>query len=862
MRLISFFSTVAFCFFTMMGLIAYFYGRALTGHPFRRRAAPRRRPIERVFIFFCSILAVWAFATAFFVSAGTEAEALAWFRAFGFSWFLAPGTFAVFALLLSGLKPNAASAALPLAPGILVTAANFIAPESIVVSAVRVSGGWHPVYGLTFWSVLNTANSMLVPLIAVFSLVGAAASSSERRRRYQARIVLAFFTPTFLCSMATGYVARWFGVDNLPPLTPSFSILLVIGLFIALFRYGLLELTPSIAVDRILSSVSDAVVLIEVDGSVVDSNQEGKARDSTLESFTEGAEAVRRQLERRLETGSAAIETKFAFARGVFTPASVQVIPVSDDGGSTIGYVLTAHDLSTEKSLARESALSSERAAALRSAEENFSRVFRQSPAGMVIVELGTSMLLDVNYAAGSLVEKKREDLIGKNMWSFGLSMIPEILESLRTALREGQPVGTREITLIKENDTPLILAAAAVPIPFDGKKAALISFVDITELSFLRNELFKAQKTESIGAMAAGLAHDFNNILTAIMGNMSLARLSAEDNGEIVDALSSAEAACLRARDLSRQLLLFARGGPSEPQALDLFSIVLETTRMALSGTSVVASFSSEPDLPLASADRTQLSMVFNNLALNAVAAMPAGGTLKVRGARKRVEADDTRELAPGEYLCVEYEDEGEGIAPDRLQRVFDPYMHSKRKNGGLGLAVCQTIVKRHGGFIGVDSVPGRGSTFTVYLPALPKENSAGARGREERRSRTGKGYVLLMDDEFVIRTTAERLFGRLGYESITVADGEAAIRAFKDARSYGRPFSAVVLDITVPGGMGGVDAASVIRSIDSDVPIYASSGYNDGPFMTEYAAFGFSGVIPKPYSLDELAARLAAAR
>jgi PAS domain S-box-containing protein len=860
MRLISFFSTVAFCFFLGIGLFAYyrvhFWSNQMPLAP-KKRA---HRPMESVFIIFCGLLALWAFATAFFVSAATETEALRWFRLFGFSWFFAPGTFVVFALLLSGWTPSAATIALPMIPGALITAAGAVSPSAVLASATRVPWGWHPVYAPSIWSALNIANTVATPLIAAFVLARVA-WSEDRPRRTQARVVLGFFAPTFACSLGTGYIVRLFGVETLPPLTPSFFIFLVIGLFIATFRYGLLELTPFTDTNRILMGIADAVVLLRTDGSVLDSNLEGRARNGSLSSFVEAVEDTSGWLGGFRNAGFPEQEANVAFTGKSFCPASVRIRPIEDDDGSLLGYALIAHDLSAEKNLERVSAFSSVQAAALRSAENNFTQVFQLSPAGMVIIELGTGIILDANRAAGEVVDKCREELVGKSIWSLGLEMVPEALESLRADLRAGNSMDPQEITINRESSSPLLMAMAAVPIVFGDRNAALISFIDITELTFLRNELFKAQKTESIGAMAAGLAHDFNNILTAVMGNVSLARMSAEGNAELNDVLASAEHACSRAKELSRQLLLFARGGVVDPQPLDIFPIILETTRMALSGSSVSVSFSSEPDLPLVLADRNQFSVVFTNLSLNAVAAMPHGGTLKVRGFRRKVEEGESRDLEPGEYLCIAYEDESEGIDPERLQRIFDPYMHGKRKEGGMGLAVCETIVKLHGGQIGADSVRGKGTTFTVYLPALPKEELANQTANEGGRRRT-KGTIILMDDEFVIRITAERLLGKLGYETIVAPDGEAVVSAFKEAASYNRPIAAVVLDLTVPGGMGGAEAASIIRSMDPEVPIYASSGYNSGPVIDDYASYGFSGVIPKPYTLDELASRLAAIR
>lgn len=863
MRFAFFFSTVAFCFFSAMAFSVC--ARIFSGSS-RRAAFERNRVLEAVFFVFCVLLAAWSFGTLLFVSSPSEEEALLWFRVFAFSWYLTPGTFVVFALALQGGMLRVPFAVLSYAPGLVVLGAHLLDPDSVVAAASAVSGGWHAVYPPTVWSKLNMANTVAVPLAAALVLARVASASSDRRRRAQAGTVLAFFAPTFLLSFGTGVAARIFGVDDLPPLAPAFFTILVVGLHLAVSRYGLLDLTPTTAAKGMWSSVSDGVVLASLDGTVIDSNLAGGSRNGKLGAFVEGVEDAPTDW---LSARCAAVpefESIFAFEQSGTRPAALRVRTVHDATG-TIGYILTARDLSAEKSLARESVLSSERAVALHSAEENFSRVFRQSPAGTIIAELGTSILLDVNEAACRVAEKTREELIGRDMWTLGLALAPEILEDIRSALRKGRSVGTREIVLNREGSSPLVLAAAVSPMKFDGRNAALVSFIDISELSFLRRKLFQAQKMESIGMMAAGLAHDFNNIMTAIMGNVNLARLSVDETGEVADALSSAETACARARDLSRQLLIYARGGLPSPKAQDLFEVALETTRMALSGSSVAVSFSSEPDLPPSRFDRTQIAMVFNNLALNAVNAMPSGGSLRVRGFPRRFDRFDCGDEAPGDYVAVEFADEGRGLAPEYLSRVFDPYATGKKNIGGLGLAICDSIVKRHKGWIRVESSPGKGSVFTVYLPAAAAtEEEASGEPRQGlgdgRALRMGRGAILLMDDEFAIRSMAERLLSRLGYEATVVPDGRAALDAFMEARANGRPFRAVILDLTVPGGMNGVDAASLIRSADPSVPIYVSSGYEDGPVLNDYSSFGFTGLISKPYSLEELSARLSGVR
>lgn len=843
MRYVFLSSVISFCAFAAVGLFSFF----------RRRSA---RPLDLFFIAFCTLLSFWALGTALFVSSPIQEEALFWFRLFAFSWYLTPGVFAMFAFVFVGASPKRPILWAALFPGIVLLLMHVLDPKGIVSQVAAVEWGWHITYARTPWALVNTMNSSLLTLVAGIVFGWASLGKTNHRRRSQARVIFAFFVPTFIAAFISGIITRWLGITSLPPLAPSFFFILVIGLSIALFRYGMLELNPSGVADRILSSVADAVILIDTAHTVVYSNLRGSVRNGRASDFFPDLQ---------MDTVDGEAEGQCFFESDQARPAVIRWKTVFDRDGGDLGTVLTAHDLTDRKRFEREAEIGNRRAEALRSAEENFSRVFRYSAIGMLISEINTSVIIEVNDAACALSGLSRETIIGSEMWSLGISIDQEEREALRAALRQGESSGSREILFRRENGPPVIAVVTAVPIRFDGKNAALISVLDISELSALRQEIYKAQKLESIGMMAGGLAHDFNNIMTAIMGNISVARLNVESGSEVAEALAGAAAACARARELSRQLLSFSRGesNPEKGEPRDIFEIVLEASRIALSGSSVRAVFSAEPELPAVRVDREQMSQVFGNLARNAVQAMPNGGALKIRAFTVDVEegarlTDDIYgDLLPGRYVGVEFIDSGRGIAPEYLGRVFDPYFAAGRQNG-LSLAVCYSLARRHKGSIGVSSMPGKGSTFTVYLPAAIGSGEMDA-ARTDQNPSGPRGKILLMDDELAIRTVAERMLARLGFSTVVCADGAAAVAAFKEARAKGERFAAVVLDLTVPDGMSGAVAASVLRSLDATVPIFISSGYLDDPTVTEYAIHGFSGVIPKPYSLEELSIKLA---
>jgi PAS domain S-box-containing protein len=382
-----------------------------------------------------------------------------------------------------------------------------------------------------------------------------------------------------------------------------------------------------------------------------------------------------------------------------------------------------------------------------------------------------------------------------------------------------------------------------------------VLVFRDVTEQERLEQELVRATKLESVGILAGGIAHDFNNILTAVMGNVALAALDIDANSEAGRSLREAEKATLRARDLTQQLLTFAKGGEPVRTAVQLDAIVREVVTFTLHGAKVRAEYDLPAELWPADADKGQISRVVQNLVLNAVQAMPEGGVIKVRLRNERVDALSRLSLAPGPYIQIAIADTGVGIRPEHLPRIFDPYFTTKQKGSGLGLAAVYSIVNKHRGLIDVESHLGAGTTFRIWLPASAEAAAEAGEDRRPAPPAAMQGRVLFMDDEESIRQMATFLLRRFGFEVVCAVDGAEAIQRFEEARALGTPFTLVIMDLTVPGGMGGREAVARLRAVDPEVRAIVSSGYSSDPVLANYRAHGFCGVVAKPYEVPEFA-------
>ncbi len=472
-----------------------------------------------------------------------------------------------------------------------------------------------------------------------------------------------------------------------------------------------------------------------------------------------------------------------------------------------------------------------------------------------IIMMQDTSLnIIWANEAASRTLYLSPEELIGKKcyeLWQGSSAPCDKcpVTRAVKTGLPHEETVKTKNGALWQVMGYPVMDDHGAV-------RGAIEISRNITGRKYLEEELQKRYKLDSLGTLAGGIAHDFNNILTVILGNVSFAKMLIDAQEKVYGRLDDIEKVSMKAQDLTGQLLTFSKGGSPLKKKMHLDQLLRDTAHFVLRHSEVTARFHTEADLWPVEADESQIAQVIQNIILNARQAMTDGGTITIEAGNSSRSDDNPLFCPEGNHVKITIKDTGCGIDEAVLNNIFDPFFTTKKKSHGLGLATSYSIVRKHGGHITASSTPGKGTTITIYLPALIET-------KEEPRTEIqetfpGKGRILFMDDEAFIRDLAKSILSHLGYEIVFARDGNEAIQVFEKAMKDGEGFDAVILDLTVVEGMGGKECIKELKRMDPGVKAIVSSGYSNDPIMSEPGKYGFTAFIAKPYSIQALSSVL----
>ncbi len=473
---------------------------------------------------------------------------------------------------------------------------------------------------------------------------------------------------------------------------------------------------------------------------------------------------------------------------------------------------------------------------------------------GITLIDKDYNILM-TNPAQGRLFGKNYKETIGKKCFTefsknkkTACSNCPGI-ESMRTG-----KICITEKDAVRDDGSIIQIKVRTFPLLNNSKSP--VGFIevieDLSDYKMMEEELIKSRKLESIGILAGGIAHDFNNLLTAVIGNLSLAKMNLKIDDPLYQQLSETENAAYKAKDLTQQLLTFSKGGAPIKKTTTISELIVDSTNFILHGTNIISKFNIRKDLWAIDADEGQISQVIYNLVTNSKEAMPDGGLLTVTAENIKDAHLSIPILKEGDYIKITVRDTGNGILPANIPKIFDPYFTTKGNGSGLGLATAYSIISKHGGYITAGSEKGNGSVFYIYLPVSDKEISAN-NGVSEKFHR-GSGRIMVMDDDGSIRKVVKHMLTKLGYDVIAVKSGEEAIGKYRESLINKETIDIVILDLTVPGGMGGLDTIVELKKLNPHVKAIVSSGYSNDPVMSEYGKYGFCGVAPKPYRFEEL--------
>jgi PAS domain S-box-containing protein len=618
----------------------------------------------------------------------------------------------------------------------------------------------------------------------------------------------------------------------------------------------------------LIETTDTGYVIVDGQGYVLDANDE-YVRVAGCQSFEEirgknvaewtapyHREHNRQEVEKCLKTGSISnLDIDYLTQDGTIIPVEINAAVIDQESSPIILAMI--RDITGRKDAERN----------LASEKEHLAVTLRSIGDGVITSDTNGNVVL-LNKVAEQLTGWSQEEAIGRPVTEI-FHIINEktgtVCESpVEKVLELGKIIGLANHTaLIAKDGKQRSIADSGAPIRDMESNiiGVVLVFRDVTDQLKMEEELLKIKKLESVGVLAGGIAHDFNNILAAILGNINLAAQFVGPGNKAASLLLEAEKATLRAEKLTKQLLTFSKGGEPVRETASISQLIRESAEFILHGSKVVCNFDIPDDLWMVDIDTGQISQVIQNLILNASHAMPEGGKIGVCCANiSDITAETMLSLHRGDYVKITIQDNGIGIPENIIEKIFDPYFTTKHEGSGLGLAVTHSIINKHDGHISVKSEPGHGTTFTIYLPASSREQHVAA---DEKISQiaSGKGRVLIMDDDKMVGEVAEYMLTHLGYEVELCVDGVETVNRYKELQEGGKVVDLIIMDLTIPGGMGGKEAVQEILAIDPEAKVIVASGYSTDPILANCREYGFQAAVTKPFDLAELSKAVSSA-